>query len=467
MATTRCHAFARPDAEWRCAQFLLDLSPPLRSAPLPSPPLPSVHDGCDFVPFLQLDARRLRVGVADYALLRRDFAALRRLTAAQIDRWLVAQARWMRLTQLRDGAARGAMEEAAGATRPPLAAVPARLRDALVPARYGRAAILPAMSPALPETPIGLLDIKGNGAAAPVGVPADGRSHSVHHGLLLLDDAYSEFFSTALMEAALASAAGDETVVGAYAVLAIDGLLAGSNASWPWSRGPAGMIVRQARRRAGGFLTAPHWLAARVERLLHPFGLSLSTRPSPDVLEEEPAFGGVLLSDVQTAANGAIIDLHTMCILNSELAVLPRVPIGAWFRCGMDHNRGHLNHTRACAEGLARSRIFQGEPFTPSDRPALVYVLQMKLSSPASTFKTAGDSAFTRAWASLLPLHFREHVRESPARPDAVMEAKERAAAAALTHADLQQALSTLQNRTDNAWPRKTNCSADPDTRLS
>ena len=71
-------------------------------------------------------------------------------------------------------------------------------------------------------------------------------------------------------------------MVGAYAVLIIEGLRVGSASSWRWTRGAAGLLVRQALPRPARILAAED-VMAEVAAALHPFGLAHATRAPQQV----------------------------------------------------------------------------------------------------------------------------------------------------------------------------------------
>ena len=120
------------------------------------------------------------VVVADYELLRRDFAELRGLSEDAMDAWLIEQGSFFRRPSQRswarhanEGWQRQGLSHYSSINRNASQAVSkdsllmphtfaSSTCTALLPPRYGRAALLPALSPDR-LSHIGFLDVKGSG----------------------------------------------------------------------------------------------------------------------------------------------------------------------------------------------------------------------------------------------------------------------------------------------------------------
>jgi len=238
------------------------------------------------------------VALADYELIRRDFAQVKDLNDREIDRWLLENATYLAESQAQQGPAgyhpiqsQVSMDYSAP-------------KDAYRPEGYGRALIF-----AMPGG--GYVDVKGAGASQ----PAYG-SHA--NGLATLSEGIREF----LMEKAISAAFevdaarnqgnGKELkTVGTYAVIYPGFEVYGVQSPSGMRNEAAGLIVRQAHIRYTALDLVGH-LGERdsvhVERILRQFGLS-------DTGFSQPALPYQGLN-TQGASDGAIVDFGTFIAVN-------------------------------------------------------------------------------------------------------------------------------------------------------
>ena len=436
-----------------CSAYADRMSPPLADRALPPHEriqlscgrrLPTT-DGverltasCATREFVQVQPGLARVVVANYQLLRDDFP-LEGLSEAAIDEWLLSQAAWMRVSQLtakQRSANYTAREHYLHVFETTFLA--GRRQIGVVPDLYGRAGLLPVAHPRT-RSLIGAFDVKGNGANNPQHRIVKG-SRSVMHGMLGLDSALSEFFMHTVAEAALASNLLNasrtlQTTIGAYAVIALDGVyINGRRYTTPYRRAdPAGLLVRQAQlRRAFWFekptprfrprATEPPDVVRQIHQQLVPFGVGFAERFScPRKTAGHAAcnaaanlsFTRMLYANVQKTVTGALVDLHTLSALNDALAALPVVPYTAILSCVRDHNVGKNKLTAQCADSIFRKHLAvpQGHAFTAEERPLLTAVVGADMDSHPALFPTTKTS-FPNAWFSLMPPGCRAMSRE-------------------------------------------------------
>jgi hypothetical protein len=130
-----------------------------------------------------------RVVVADYELIREDFACLREASNPEIDRWLLSQAAFVRHSQLERGAKHGVHDPLPAERCEPIDRPCVRM--AVIPPLYGRAALLPIKDERYGCS--GWLDVKGSGSQWPVITDW----HST--GTMIMEDALGGFFRCKLV----------------------------------------------------------------------------------------------------------------------------------------------------------------------------------------------------------------------------------------------------------------------------
>lgn len=213
-----------------------------------------------------------RVVLADYGLIRRDFAETRAMNDARIDEWLLSKTAFVSQAQAGQTVANTQITVSGETTQ------------ALRPRDYGRALVF--------ETGQGgLIDAKGAGAAI---APRPG-GHS--DGLATLGEATREFLYEKLVRTVLAHSGSDFETVEHYAVidLGFDVKHAEGTTS------PAGLILRQAHSRAPGQFSLFNNVSARqVELILRRYGLTSagayrgSTTYSEQINVQGTPDGGIL-----------------------------------------------------------------------------------------------------------------------------------------------------------------------------
>lgn len=237
----------------------------------------------------QLAKDQVKVEVADYELLRKDFPCLKGRTQATINEWLVEEVGWMRESQL-------------SAEDPLLSPVPkltGKIKEAWQPPKYGRAVVQ--------ECQCGVLDVKGGGTTTP--------TKDIHGtGYMSVDDALSEYYSGRLISGVLNCSGVVEKPIEAYAVVSL-----GVKGSWwpealgkPENEGLA-LLVRRAHVRHPGSVIPPYG----IELVLRPFGLRLSA----DLFAIEYGFNETstnipLIGDTQASDKYEPIDFATLNLIN-------------------------------------------------------------------------------------------------------------------------------------------------------
>ena len=216
--------------------------------------------------------RTARVVLADYGLIRRDFAETRELSDAQIDDWLLSKTAFVSKVQADQSLTNTRIETGAGTVQ------------AFRPADYGRALVFETGGG-------GFIDGKGAGAASSPVL----NDHA--NGLATLGEATREFLYEKLVRTVfVAGGTGMETVEH-YAVIdwGFDVIHADGTHS------PAGMVLRQAHSRAAAGDSVFHDTRARlVEMNLRRFGLTSTGAYRNDLPMEA--------INIQRTKDGAVLD---------------------------------------------------------------------------------------------------------------------------------------------------------------
>ncbi len=237
-------------------------------------PVRQVTDLAEARPEPVVRVRTARVVLADYALLRRDFAEIRAASDAQVDAWLLEKTAWIAEPQTRQTEVNTHIETMGGGSR------------AFRPQSYGRALVFQAGHRRL-------IDAKGAGALA----PSQGH-HS--NGLATLGEAIREFSYEKLARMLFLHGRTRFETVGTYAVI-----------DWGFdvihesgARDPAGMLLRQAHRRYAGhsqsIFKGAH--ARDIEVALRRYGVTTAGMHYASNLE------GLDRINVQGTPEGAVVD---------------------------------------------------------------------------------------------------------------------------------------------------------------
>jgi hypothetical protein len=215
--------------------------------------------------------RTAKVVLADYALIRRDFVQVRGMSDAQIDEWLLQKTAFISRPQA-----------AQSAVNTPIA-TSEELATALRPKDYGRALVYEV-------GPASFIDGKGAGSLEPVQA-----GHS--NGLATLGEATREFLYEKLANTLLLHSGSHFDTVGHYAV--IDW---GFDVVQPDGKtDPAGMVLRQAHRRAPGRGSLLDDAAARdAELTFRRYGVTTTGAYRAGTVTEQ--------INVQGTPDGALVD---------------------------------------------------------------------------------------------------------------------------------------------------------------
>ncbi len=244
--------------------------------------------------------RDARVVHADYALLKRDFAALRNLTEAQIDEELLKCAGYISRTQ----AAQSVVNTPIPTT--------AESVQALRPMGYGRAAVFRCFD--------GLIDSKGTGTRE---MPEQ-RSHK--NGLMSLADSIRELVFERAVAMLLRHADYKPGTVASYAVLDLGFDVVYADGY----RERAGSILRQAAERANPVGMPDTKTRNAIESIFRRYGLTSDA----EVLRYD--WMTIDRNNIQIAKDGAVFDFGAMRVIenfvNSPVNPEPalRLPYDTW-----------------------------------------------------------------------------------------------------------------------------------------
>jgi hypothetical protein len=198
--------------------------------------------------------RTARVLTADYELLRQDFPQLSAKTNAKIDQWLLDQAAYMSLPQVRN--------PLADQLNTPIASDESELRSAWRPEGYGRGLVYEVNDGSGNK---GLLDGKGFGALA----PSVGFNRS---GLLPLNEALREMIWEQTIAGIFNANGGRFNTARTYAVFDWGFDVKNSDGTAQ----PAGAVLRQAHTREHWNFNSnlPKEEALEIELLLRRYGIT-------------------------------------------------------------------------------------------------------------------------------------------------------------------------------------------------
>ena len=168
--------------------------------------------------------KNARVAIADYALIRKDFPALRTLSNEAIDNWLMEQVGYISKDHTGDSKVNTVIETVEG-----------KSREAFRPPEYGRALVYEVE---FEGKQLGVIDVKGAGGINP--------SHASHKsGTMTLGESFREFSYEKMISSVVDHSGIENKVVGAYAVIA-----PGFDVIHPdGSTSPAGFYLRQGHKR--------------------------------------------------------------------------------------------------------------------------------------------------------------------------------------------------------------------------
>lgn len=219
-----------------------------------------------------------KIILADYDLIRKDFAITRNMTEMEIDRWLLAQTAFMSEVQVRQTLVNNQIPLEKDKDNKEIN------RKAYRPQLYGRALVF--------EVDDGLIDAKGVGAYQQ---PARG-SHK--NGLASLGEVIREFLFQKKVQQILDHSGSGLRTVGSYAV--IDWGFLGYDAG---SIVPAGAILRQGHARPRIFNYGNHFAnnvdSKRIEDLFRHYGLTSTGDSDPK---------GPDRVNIQQTSKGELID---------------------------------------------------------------------------------------------------------------------------------------------------------------
>ena len=210
-----------------------------------------------------------KIIMADYALLRKDFAHLAKRTNSEIDGWLLNQVGEISENQTRQTTVNSKIETADAVTK------------AFRPPDYNRALVF--------EVEGGLIDGKGFGAENP-------GQFDHGNGLATLGEMIREFLYQKLVQKIFSISNSKHTTVACYAVI-----------DWGFrvlhadgSSSEAGAVLRQAHHRAGGkfsLLNAEN--TKEVETTLRKYGVTSAGAYRTEIIER---------LNIQGTNEGAILD---------------------------------------------------------------------------------------------------------------------------------------------------------------
>lgn len=163
--------------------------------------------------------KNARVVIADYALIRRDFAETRAMSEEKIDQWLIDSVGYLAKTQTAPNAVNTKIETEKSSQK-----------KAYRPHHYHRALVFKAGE--------GFIDVKGAGSLAP-------RQESHGNGLATTYEAFREFVFEKKVQQIFADAKLPNKTVGGYAVLDYGFNIIHNDGT----QSPAGAILRQAHTR--------------------------------------------------------------------------------------------------------------------------------------------------------------------------------------------------------------------------
>jgi hypothetical protein len=250
--------------------------------------------------------RGVRVLLADYALLRRDFGGkcfAANASESEIDAWLVESVAVMRASQVSSGMEAGVNDEI------PLRE-PREERDLFIPTGYGRAALVRPLGCERGAVPP-LLDVKGSGARKP-------RFGMHGTGLLSLHVAVWEFLFEKVTSAVLGHAVRHSgwtgSTVGSYAVLHVPDFIMRRPGELP-----VGLLVRQTHERSDTWGIPSPMVQLNYERALRPYGLTATVDflRVQQLTSGEPDTGpsGTLAVDFQRTSTGNVVDFSAIGLL--------------------------------------------------------------------------------------------------------------------------------------------------------
>lgn len=243
-----------------------------------------------------LDRSRVRVLIADYALIRQDFVSTRTMSEAQIDRWLIEHAAFISLPQTHQLEVNTPIAlENKGAVK----------KKAWRPFLYNRALVIPVEDNRF-------IDVKGAGSLSP-------HQDSHGNGLMATYEGLREFFVEKKMEQILRDALSKFNTVGCYAVLDYGFNIVHADGS----ESPAGGVLRQGQERRSradaeslGNSFLPEAEALEAELTVRKYGFTFSGEGSwrQDV---EYYFGAGDALNVQGNLNHEIIDFGPARVYSS------------------------------------------------------------------------------------------------------------------------------------------------------
>jgi hypothetical protein len=210
-----------------------------------------------------------RIAIVDYDLIKKDFPSLAEKSNAEIDHWILSHTAFISQTQTRQTQVNSQIE------------VGLEKKTAFRPPDYKRALVF--------EVAGGMIDGKGFGSSSPYQ-----GDHS--NGLATLGEVIREFLYQKMVQKIFDYTGFHRSTVGSYAVLDWGFRVKHSDGT----TSPAGAILRQAHRRAGGKSSLlDDQSTLEVETLLRKFGVT-----SAGAYRER----STEMLNIQGTQDGAIID---------------------------------------------------------------------------------------------------------------------------------------------------------------